>query len=241
VHSRSALFFLEKELRTFALTEIRAIDGANPVVEGHAAVFNQKSHDMGFREIILPGAFAEAVLNDDVKFLLNHRGLPLARTKSGTLKLDETQRGLHFHAEFDGTDPDVQRLMPKVRRGDLSEMSFAFGIKDRATDEKWSRDKGEMIRSLLKVSLFDVSAVSFPAYPATDLQARSYFAEKINELQNPDPALRAAALPQVGKLAEYIDDEKVAEFLADLKEARRKFISTLEPSKRRFVYVCKRQ
>lgn len=220
-------FFMEKELRTFALTEIRAIDGANPVVEGHAAVFNTKSHDMGFREIILPGAFADAVKTDDVKFLLNHRGLPLARTKSGTLQLSEDARGLYFKADLDANDPDVQRLLPKVKRGDLSEMSFAFGIKDRAADEKWSRDKGEMVRSLLKVSLFDVSAVSFPAYPATDLQARSYFESKISELN---------ANPEINP-----DPEKVkAEFIAR-SEARKKLISTLEASyKRRLVYVCKR-
>jgi len=217
---------MEKELRTFALTEIRAIDGANPVVEGHAAVFNQKSHDMGFREIILPGAFADAVKTDDVKFLLNHRGLPLARTKSGTLQLDETQKGLHFRADLDATDPDVQRFLPKVKRGDLSEMSFAFGIKNRTTDEKWSRDAGEMVRSLLKVSLFDVSAVSFPAYPTTDLQARSYFESKIKEFETANPEIIAQA-----------------EFLADSKarsEARKKLISRLDSSKRRFVYVCQR-
>jgi len=173
---------MEKEVRTFSLTEIRAIDGDKQVIEGHAAVFGVKSHDLGFREIIQPGAFSDAVMSDDVRFLLNHRGLPIARTKSGTLRLTEDTKGLAFRAELDPKDPDVQRLVPKVRRGDLSEMSFAFGVRDRANDEKWYRENGEMVRSLLKVQLFDVSAVSFPAYPSTDLNARSYFEQRMAEV-----------------------------------------------------------
>jgi len=173
---------MEKEYRDFALTEIRFIAGAKPVIEGHAAVFNQKSHDMGFREIILPGAFTEAVMHDDVRFLLEHEGLPLARTKSGTLRLAEDQKGLAFRAELDPDDPDVQRLLPKIKRGDVSEMSFGFRIKDRQTDEKLTLEDGEMVRTLIKVSLFDVSAVTNPAYPGTDLQSRSYYAAKRSEL-----------------------------------------------------------
>ncbi len=207
----------EKEIRTFSLTEIRAIDGAKPVIEGHAAVFNQKSHDMGFREIIMPGAFAEAVMTDDVKFLLNHRGLPLARTKSGTLRLSEDEKGLAFRAELDSEDPDVKRLMPKVKRGDLSEMSFAFSIKDENKDERWTLENGQMLRSLLKVRLHDVSAVNEPAYPGTNLQqSRSYYEKRMAEAAGapPPPA----------------DDEKVkAEFL-ERNKARTEFISSRIPA-----------
>ena len=210
----------EREIRIFSLTEIRVIDGANPVVEGHAAVFNQKSHDMGFREVIMPGAFAGAVMTDDVKFLLNHRGLPLARTKSGTLRLSEDQKGLAFRAELDASDPDVQRLLPKVKRGDLNEMSFAFSIKDPSSDEKWTRDNGETVRSLLKVSLYDVSAVTFPAYPTTDLQqTRSYYEKRMAE----------AVLP--AEVVPPADDEKIkAEFL-ERSKARDDFLSRRTPPK----------
>jgi HK97 family phage prohead protease len=55
-----------------------------------------------------------------VRLLLNHDGLPLARTTSGTLKLREDKRGLHFEADLDPNDPDVQRIAPKVQRGDLT-------------------------------------------------------------------------------------------------------------------------
>jgi HK97 family phage prohead protease len=225
--SRNPAFFMEKEYRNYELTEIRAIDGEKPVIQGHAAVFNTKSHDMGFREIIMPGAFTQAVMNDDVKFLLNHRGLAIARTKSGTLRLSEDQKGLAFRAELDSSDPDVQRLLPKVNRGDVSEMSFGFYIKDKA-DEKLTIRDGEMTRTLFKVSLFDVSAVSNPAYPGTDLQARFRALAEQQALEE--------ALLKNGVTADP------TEFLVDYSktppEARKKLISKLDEQKRRFVYVC---
>jgi len=206
---------MEKEYRDFALTEIRFIAGAKPVIEGHAAVFNTKSHDMGFREIIMPGAFTEAVMHDDVRFLLEHEGLPLARTKSGTLRLAEDQKGLAFRAELDPDDPDVQRLLPKIKRGDVSEMSFGFRIKNRQTDEKLSLEDGEMVRTLIKVSLFDVSAVTSPAYPGTDLQSRSYYAEKRSELLK-------------GQLVVEADPEKVKSDEA-ARKARAEFLARRTP------------
>ena len=198
---------MEHEVRNFELTEIRA-DGDKPIVQGHAAVFGVKSHDMGFREIIAPGAFSDAILSgSDVRFLLNHSGLPIARTRSGTLHLTEDEKGLAFRAELDPTDPDVQRLLPKVRRGDLSEMSFAFGIRDRTKDERWHRDGSEMVRTLLKVTLYEISSVGFPAYPATSINARSDFAERIAELR---------ALPDEQK--KHADELERAEFRKIMKE-----------------------
>lgn len=139
---------------------------------GHAAVFNQLSSDLGgYREQILPGAFAEA-LKDDVRLLINHDGLPLARTVSGTLKLAEDGRGLAIEASLDATDPDVQRLRPKMKRGDLNQMSFAFSVRPGGQD--WAKnDDGVTVRTLKSVRLFDVSIVTFPAYPTTDIAIRA--------------------------------------------------------------------
>jgi HK97 family phage prohead protease len=87
-----------------------------------------------------PGAFAATLAKKpDVRLLINHDGLPLARTTSGTLKLREDKRGLHFEAELDATDPDVQRILPKVQRGDLSQMSFAF----RTIKDAWRTEDGK--------------------------------------------------------------------------------------------------
>lgn len=77
------------ENRQSAAFEIRAIDDATVAVEGYAAVFNQETVIGGrWREQIAPGAFRDAIDRDDVVFLINHEGLPLARSRSGTLELD---------------------------------------------------------------------------------------------------------------------------------------------------------
>src|SRR5204863_585123 len=74
--------------------------------------------------------------------------------------------GLHVEASLDPSDPDVQRLMPKMERKDMDEMSFAFRVKD----DEWSDDYAQ--RRLLEVSLHkgDVSVVNFGANPATSVQ-----------------------------------------------------------------------
>ncbi len=148
-------------------------DTKTPVLRGHAAVFDSLSQDLGgFREQIKPGAFAQAVKEDDVRLLLNHQGLPLARTASRTLALVEDKRGLAITAELDPDDPDVRGLLPKLARGDLNQMSFSFRV--RPGGSQWAEDgEGRTIRTLTDVRLFDVSVVTYPAYLATDVALRS--------------------------------------------------------------------
>jgi len=146
-------------------------DATAPRLVGHAAVFNSFSDDLGgFKEIIRPGTFTRTLANNcDVRFLINHDDLPLARTSSGTLRLKEDDRGLSFDAQLDPTDPDVQRIIPKMKRGDLNEMSFAFNcLKDN-----WRTENGQQIRELHDVDLSDISIVTYPAYPAADVALRS--------------------------------------------------------------------
>ena len=144
-------------------------------LRGYAAVFNSLSEQLPgnngtFREVIRPGAFRDSLAQGaDVRFLLNHEGLPLARTTSGTLRLKEDSRGLVIDADLDPSDPDVQRIVPKIRRGDLSQMSFGF-ITRR---DNWRQESGGQVRDLLAVDLLDVSAVTYPAYRATEVALRS--------------------------------------------------------------------
>lgn len=150
--------------------ELRAAEDAVRV-SGHAAVFNQEA-DIGgyFREVIRPGAFTRAIQEDDVPFLIEHEGLPLARTASGTLKLSEDQQGLLIESELDAADPDVARCVPKMKRGDLSKMSFAFV----ATRQEWDEtDPASPLRIIHECRLFDVSIVTNPAYSGTDIGLRS--------------------------------------------------------------------
>lgn len=157
-------------------------DGDKPVkVVGYAAIFNKRSVNFGsdtypFYEIIQPGAFA-GVISDDVRAVIDHSGglQTLARTKSGTLQLTEDEIGLRF--EFEAPDTTAGRDIVKIlKRGDIDQSSFAFSVnKDGSSFEDIEENGKEVtIRTITKVEkLFDVSPVTYPAYPDTIVQARS--------------------------------------------------------------------
>lgn len=158
--------------------EVRSIGDAADVkteadgirVSGYAAVFNQEA-DIGgwFREVIAPGAFTAAIGRDDVVFLINHEGLPLARTRSGTLTLTQDDHGLRMETILDPTDPDVLSIVGKMKRGDLDKMSFAF----MPEVQIWDDTQDPPLRTITQASLYDVSIVTTPAYEGTDIGLRS--------------------------------------------------------------------
>ncbi|NMG39894.1 HK97 family phage prohead protease [Chelativorans sp. ZYF759] len=160
---------MTREIRGGIPAEIRDEDDGIRV-SGYAAVFNEEADIAGlFREIITPGAFREAIGRDDVPFLIQHSGLPLARSKSGTLTLIEDSKGLRMETVLDPDDPDVQRIVPKMKRGDLSKMSFAF----KAKRQKWDDTQDPPLRKVEEVELLDVSIVTMPAYDGTEIGLRS--------------------------------------------------------------------
>lgn len=144
-------------------------DGTTTIT-GHAAVFNKKSSDLGgFREIIAPGAFRDALSKETLNCacLINHDpNLVLARaTKDGgTLKLEETNEGLQY--SFDVPDTTYGRdLIISMERGDITQSSFAFTIEE----DSWETTADGEIRTINKVkNLYDVSPVTYPAYPSAD-------------------------------------------------------------------------
>lgn len=160
---------MNREIRAGIPAEIRA-DSAGITVEGYAAVFGQEA-DIGgmFREVIERGAFKDAIGRDDVVFLINHDGLPLARTRSGTLTLSEDDRGLKISTVLDPEDPDVKSIAGKMKRGDLDKMSFSF----RADVQEWDESGETPLRTIKKASLLDVSIVTTPAYDGTEIALRS--------------------------------------------------------------------
>lgn len=166
---------LEIERRVLVVDDLRIEErekeGARIV--GHAAVFNSLSEDLGgFREMIAPGAFAEAIGRDDVRALFNHdSNIVLGRSRSGTLKLSEDERGLLSEI----TLPDTQQardLAVLMKRGDVTQMSFAFSV--HKDDQDWKKNgEGPWERTIRKVSrLYDVSPVTYAAYPQTDAAVR---------------------------------------------------------------------
>lgn len=157
--------------RRYCSFEVRAAaEGDDSTLRGYAAVFNSLSVEMwGFREQIAPGAFADSVAGDDVRALWNHdTNWVLGRTTNGSLALAEDENGLAFEL----TPPDTQMgrdALVSIRRGDVSQMSFGFAT----LEDKWDIDENEQyVRTLLRVKLYEISPVTFPAYPATTVAVR---------------------------------------------------------------------
>jgi HK97 family phage prohead protease len=135
-------------------------------IRGHAAVFDQPSDVGDFFETIKPGAFRDVLASgSDVALLYTHDwNTILARTRSGSLSLTEDRYGLAFGAQLDPGDPDVQRLVPKPRRGDVNGMSFAF----RAGRSAITKTRQGLLRTVLSVkTMGEVSVCARPAYPST--------------------------------------------------------------------------
>lgn len=168
------------ERRIFAGQEIRvATEGGKKKLSGYSARFNRDSEVLGgwFVERILPGCFTEA-LKGDVRCLFNHdSNQVLGRTKSRTLSLVEDSQGLLMECEPPDTAAagDVIKL---IDRGDVSGQSFSFiTLEDRWT---FYNEPGKpALRELVKVELYDVGPVTFPAYPDTDVAVRSREFEQI--------------------------------------------------------------
>jgi uncharacterized protein len=172
--------------RRYWRCDLRVEDRADkpPVIRGTAAVFNQLSEDLGgFREQLQTGAFAEALQSSDVRALFNHDGnIVLGRNGSGTLRMHEDAHGLQV--EIDPPPTQAARdLVELMKRGDVNQMSFAFTVSKE--DQQWTRDgSGPWIRIIKKVArLFDVSVVTYPAYPQTSAAARA-----LQDLQDAEAA-----------------------------------------------------
>lgn len=154
--------------------------GAGPdyrTVVGYAAVWGSMSEDLGgFRERIMPGAFADALkANEDIRFVIGHdMDTVMARTANGTLELTEDEVGLRVWARIALDDPDARRLDAKLRSGAMSQMSFAFTMPQDGSGEDWDYSGGVPLRSVRRVEmLYEVSAVGAPAYTASSIAARA--------------------------------------------------------------------
>lgn len=214
---------LDPQTRTLVvpLEDVEWRDSGDPerkdetTLRGHAAVFNSLSEDLGgFREKIEPGFFRAALQRKpDVRLLINHDGLPLARTASGTLELREDARGLHVFARLDRGDPDVEQLRRKMQRGDVDQMSFAFTL--REDGDMWDDEGDEIIRTLIADGadeLFDVSVVTFPAYRATDVSMRSVLQDAISRGRLPNVSLaRAESVTSDEETEAFVDPEEAPE------------------------------
>lgn len=142
-------------------------------VEGYATTYDEpytlfSFEGVDYKEQISRDALAGADMSD-VIFLYNHEGMVFARESNGTLTLESNEHGLHVVADLSSTEASRQ-MFDSIKAGLVTQMSWAFTIGEDAYDEKTHT------RSILRVAkVYDVSAVSIPANPNTDISARSYF------------------------------------------------------------------
>lgn len=162
------------ETRIFPLSSVeleQREDDLRPRVILHPIVFDVKSDRlMFFREIIRPEAIDRTLREKtDVRALVDHDPSKiLGRLSAGTLQLTKERRGVR--AEIDPPNTSYARdLIVSVRRGDITGGSFSF----RVITDQWHIENGEEIRDVLDMEVYEVSAVTFPAYPQTAAALRS--------------------------------------------------------------------
>lgn len=200
---------MKREFRVNPKAQIRAKGKTG--IEGYAAVFNQLSVDLGwFREIIMPGAFAACLAGPpppDVRALFNHNpSAILGRTVAQTLRLTEDGIGLHF--DNDLPDTQVARdLLTSIERGDISQCSFGFMVRK----QKWSEEEDaggnfQLIREVHQADVFDVSPVTFPAYPQTSVDTRESF-RRLWPDGEPESVRRFAKMIGCGRHRQDDDEE----------------------------------
>lgn len=152
---------------------VEAREDATPLLAGYAALYDVPTTVGTFRERIAPGAFTAAIARDDVRALFNHNpDYVLGRTFAGTLTLSEDARGLRYQVALPDTTW-ARDLWTSVKRGDISQSSFAFTV-DQDGDE-WERGTADAppTRVIRRVTLYDVSPVTYPAYAETTVSARA--------------------------------------------------------------------
>jgi HK97 family phage prohead protease len=162
----------EKEIRvlntatTNLTVEMRGEDGAAKIT-GYAAVFNSDSEDIGFIERIKPGAFKKALKKSDVRALFNHDPNYIIGRSGVNLHLAEDKTGLKM--TVDPIPTETYRMVAEnINAGLVTQQSFAFTV----ADDEWNEDYTQ--RTIKEVDeIFDVSPVTYPAYPDTTVALRA--------------------------------------------------------------------
>lgn len=167
-----------KEIRTFDFEVRASVDETHGhTLTGQPIVYNERT-DLGwYDEIIANGALAETDLRD-VRFLVNHNTdmIPLARSRNNnansTMQMEVIEgKGMTIRVDLDTeNNADARSLYSAVERGDISGMSFMFRVDGEAWDDIESEHPTRTVTNISKV--YEVSAVTFPAYEATSIQAR---------------------------------------------------------------------
>lgn len=163
------------QIRTRVNSEFRAVEqNGQLVIRGYAALYNvETTIGWWYREVLRPGCFDSAIAGeDDVRCLWQHSQLyPLGRLAAKTLILKSDSKGLEYECQL-GASQWARDAYDAIKRGDVSQSSFSFEpVEDRWT---WSKSANETdLCERVKVRLWDVSPVTYPAYEDTEVSARS--------------------------------------------------------------------
>lgn len=166
----------DREYRDLKLDVVTRSENDEPsyIVRGYASTFEPyvlfEEDGIQYKEVIDPHAFDECDMSD-VVFRIDHEGMVYARSSAGTLKVSVDEHGLADEADLSKTE-NSRRLFEDIAAGNYPKQSFAFTVRED------SYDKDTHTRTIKKIKkLFDVSPVSFPANPTTELDVatRSYF------------------------------------------------------------------
>ena len=166
-----------KEIRAFTF-EVRAAknEERGSFLEGTPIVFNESTNLGWYDETIAQGALDNADLRD-VRFLINHNTdmIPLARSRNNnansTMQLEVTNEGMNIRVDLDTeNNSEARSLYSAVERGDISGMSFMFTVESDSWDDLESDHPTRTITAFDRI--FEVSAVTWPAYEATSISAR---------------------------------------------------------------------
>jgi HK97 family phage prohead protease len=153
-----------------------------------------------YNEIIEGDAFDETLAaNPDVAFLVNHRGVTMARTTNGSLELSVDGLGLHARAFVNPKRQDVRDLVVAIDDKDITEMSFAFIIEDG----EWNDDFTEFRIKKVNLDRGDVSAVNYGANPYTSIGARAH--EILADLDHAPVGVARAAFERLGRRTDLTD------------------------------------
>lgn len=200
-YCRSANPLVERLIRSLPAREIRTMAGRielrqgdkGPCIRMHIP-YNSESDDLGgFREVVRPGAFTKTMNEQDIMALWNHDpNWVLGRTGNRMLTLQDGQDGLTGEVQLDPENPMHMSFARSVERRDVTGTSFGFE-KKRDNWEGMASD-GMPLRSLLEARLYDVSPVTFPAYPESSAEKRSSVFEIASVQAGVDLAALAAAL-----------------------------------------------
>lgn len=147
--------------------ETRAAEGGMTIA-GHASMFDTPYELYGFREQVARGAFKKTLKEHDPVAFFDHEGIPLGRQSAGTLRLKEDERGLHYEVDLPDS-PHGQSIYTAIERGDVYQSSFAFDVVKESWDYPKGDDRALPLRTIKEVRLYDVSPVTFPASPTTDV------------------------------------------------------------------------